>query len=135
MEPKVLEFLTKERVCALSVLLPDNSLYAAAMHFSFSENTLEFYFSTSRESHKFTAFQNNSQVASSMVIGLSEEEWKTMQISGKLEVVANQEEIQKIKAVHYQRHPKSKDFESDPNTVFLKLTPTFHKFTDFKEKK
>ncbi len=66
-----------------------------------------------------------------MVIGFSEEEWLTLQIDGTIEIIQDEDEIKRVKTIHYQKNPSSKQFENIPTTIFLAFTPIWWRFTDF----
>lgn len=82
MNPKILAFLTKNRVCSLTTLLKNGSPHAAALHYSHQNNPLELYFSTEKHSRKCEALLNGRSSGAAVVIGLSEEEWITLQLDG-----------------------------------------------------
>lgn len=129
MNQTVKAFLESERVGSLTILLPDGMLHSAAMHYSINEEPFLIYFSTDITSRKGGKVANEPTQAS-FVIGFSEEEWKTLQISGEIRL-ATDDEVTSIKDVHYSKNPSSKKFESDPNTVFLVLKPGWWRYTDF----
>lgn len=131
MEKQIIDFLQKNRVCALAVGLPDGSIHSSAMHYSQQVEPLEIYFSTDSECRKYLPFKSSDKIQASIVIGSSEEEWITLQVSGVLEVVKDPAEIRKVKDVHYAKIPGSKKFEGEPTTVYLKFLPNWFRYTDF----
>ena len=130
-DKQILEFLGRNRVCVLSVLLSDASSHSAALHYSQESDPFALYFSTDRESRKFEPLSKVPVVQASVVVGWSEEEWITLQMSGDLAVIADPAQIEVAKNVHYTKNPGSKKFEGIPTTVFLKFTPTWWRYTDF----
>lgn len=133
MDKKVLDFLNKERVCALTVILPDGIPHSATMHFSLTEEPLRIIFSTDNASKKYEALKDGYAKAS-VLIGFSEEEWITFQAEGELKELIGEEEIKKAKEIHYAKIPSSKEFENEPGTIFLEFSPSFWKYTDFNSK-
>lgn len=129
MEQQIKEFLDKERVGALSVTFQDGGCHSAAMHFSYIEEPFQFYFSTDKTSRKAEELSTRPSKAA-FVLGFSEEEWKTLQVSGEIRI-AREDEIPAIKEIHYAKNPGSKKFEDDPNTIFLILQPTRWSYKDF----
>ncbi len=131
MDNKVLEFLSKQRVCSLTTLLPDNSPHAAAVHYSHSENPLTLYFSTDNSSRKCTALLKGETVKGAVVIGFSEEEWLTLQMNGEVTAILNKDELAKVHKIHYAKNPNAEKYKDDPATIFLKFTPTWWRYTDY----
>ncbi len=78
MNPEVLGFLGMHKVCSLSIVLPDGSPHGAALHFSHIVEPLTFYFSTEKGSRKCQGLLNGEVGKASVVVGFSEEEWKTL---------------------------------------------------------
>ena len=134
MNQKVLDFITSHRVCSLTTILPDGSPHSSAMHYSHSIDPLIFYFSSDNESKKFQGLVNNNTVKASMVIGFSEEEWLTLQMDGKIQVITDTEVLTKVKKQHYTKNPSAEIYKDEPYTVFLSFTPTWWRFTDFNTK-
>lgn len=118
MDPKIIEYLQTERMSVLSVALLDGTPHAAAMHFVFSDGVI--YFSTHANSKKVV-----SNVLASVVIGFSETDWITLQMSGKIE------KTEPVKDLILSKYPESIKF-IDESTVYLKFTPTWYRYSDFK---
>lgn len=134
MDQKVLDFLTKHRVCSLTTTLPDGSPHAAAIHFSHKENPLTLYFSTENTSRKMTGLLKGEVVKGSVVVGFSEEEWITLQMDGEVRTISDKNELEEIHKVHYAKHPDSEKWKDDPATIFLTFTPTWWRYTDYNTK-
>ena len=130
MNDEVLNLLKAERVGALSVLLPDGNLHSAALHFSFVVSSgLTIYFSTQNTSRKAEFSKSSKSTKGSFVIGFSEEAWKTFQADGEVFVVEGDELIA-AKSIHYEKNPGSKKYADDPETMFLKLVPSWWRYSD-----
>ncbi len=134
MDQKIADFLAKEHISVLTTTLKDGSLHAAALHFSHVNEPLELYFSTENTSRKCEGLLSGEVVNAAVVVGFSEQQWITVQLDGEICMVSDSNEIAKIKEVHYQKHPGSKKFENEPETVFLKFTPKWWRYTDFNTK-
>ena len=130
MDKKVIDFITKNRVCVLAVVLSDGTPHTATLHYSEQPEPLRLYFSTTRSSKKFTAFKEAESTQASVVIGFSEEEWLTLQMNGEVRVVPAGR-LTDVHQVHYQKHPDAEQYKDSPNTVFLEFTPTWWRYTDF----
>ena len=131
MDKKVLKFLGEQRVCGLSVLLPNGIPHSAAMHFSFIIDPLRLFFSADVEQRKSLQLKKSGSTKSSVVIGFNEEEWKTLQLDGEIRWVRGKRKIESIKKVHYKKNPTSKKFENEPGTIFLEFIPKWWRYTDF----
>ncbi len=131
MDPKILEFLKNHRVCSLTTLLPDGSPHAAALHYSHQDSPLELYFSTENTSRKCLGLLKGETVKASVVVGFSEEEWITLQLDGEVQAVSDSEELGKIQAIHYAKHPGSAKYKDDPVTIFLKFNAAWWRYTDY----
>lgn len=134
MEQAMVDFLTKNRVCALTTLLPDGSPHAAALHYSFKQTPFELYFSTENTSKKCEGLLNGETVKASAVVGISEEEWITLQMDGTATLIKSTDDLAAIQTMHYAKHPNSEKFKDDPATVFLKFTPVWWRYTDYTSK-
>ncbi len=131
MNSKVLDFLTKHRVCSLTTLLKDGSPHAAALHYSHKNKPLELYFSTENTSIKTQALLDERSTKASVVIGFSEEEWITLQMDGEVKAIPDLDELKKIHTIHYRKYPDSERYKTDPATIFLKFTPNWWRYTDY----
>lgn len=131
MESKILVFLEKHRIGSLTVLLKNSSPHAAAVHFSHKSEPLQLFISTTKESKKCEALLDGSLVKASVVIGFSEEEWKTLQLDGEIKAIFDREELRQAKEIHYKKHPKAEQYENDPETIFLVFTPKWWRFSDY----
>ena len=132
--PQILEFIKKERMCALTTILLNGAPHAAALHFSHQENPFEFFVQTTNKSKKVSGLLDGETGKASMVIGFSEQEWLTFQMDGNIKVVTDQNELTEIHKTHYAKHPDAEQWKDDPETVFLKFIPTWWRFTDFNTK-
>lgn len=131
MEKIILEYLAREKVGALTVLLPDGTVHGAAMHFSHSSSPLELYFSTENTSKKTQGLVSGGKTKASVVLGFSEKEWITLQMDGEVEAILDKAELSGVQIKHYAKHPTSAKYKDDPATIFLKFTPTWWRYTDF----
>lgn len=131
MDSQVLEFLSKNGICSLTVTLPDGQPHSAALHFSHKNDPLTLFFSTENTSKKTEGLLKGEIQKGSVVIGFSEEEWITLQMDGEVKAILHKEELEEAKKIHYVRHPDSKQYENEPSTIFLSFTPDWWRFTDY----
>lgn len=132
MDQRILDLLSKEKVSALSVCLPDGTCHAAAMHFSHIPKPLTIYIQTENTSRKMQGIKSGQPVAASVVVGFSEEEMKTLQMDGQIQLITDAAKLPDIHKIHYAKHPQAEQYKSDPGTVFLAFTPTWYRYTDYK---
>ncbi len=130
MDSKIVSFLTKERVCSLSVILDDGSPHASAVHYSETIDPLKLFIQTSNSTTKAQPFLNGKAGKASIVIGFSEQEWLTLQMRGIMQIVSDPARLEEIYKIHYQKHPEAEKYKGS-KTVFLEFIPTWSRYTDF----
>ena len=131
MDQKILDYLKTQRVSCLAVSLQDGSPHAATLHFSHTESPLAIYFSTENTSKKCEGLLTGEEQRASCVFGFSEEDFRTLQMDGRVHMVTDVNELAKIKQIHYAKHPSAKKYENAPETVFLKFIPSWFRYTDY----
>ena len=131
MNPQILNFITKERACVLSVILPDGTPHSAAVHYSHQNGPLKIFIQTTNTTEKVKGLLNGETGKASLVIGFSEQDWLTLQIRGDIKIVSELNQLQEIYKIHYAKHPDAEQYKNNPGTVFLEFTPTWWRFTDF----
>mgnify|MGYP001590142474 CR=1 FL=1 len=127
MDQRALDLLKNERVCALSVCLPDGSCHNAAMHFSVQENPLVVYIQTESTSIKCKKLPTKA----SIVVGFSEETMQTLQMDGEIKKIEG--DLTEIHKIYYAKNPTAEQYKNDPGTVFLVFTPSWWRYTDYKK--
>ena len=130
MDSNIIKFLTRERVCVLSITLPDGTPHSATMHYSEEFNPLKLFIQTSNTTTKVQAFLDGEIKRAAVVIGFSEKDWLTLQMRGTIRIVSNPKELETIYKIHYKKHPDAEQYKG-PKTVFLEFTPTWCRYTDF----
>lgn len=133
MNEDILQFLKNNNISVVSVVRPDNSVHAAALHFSNNADASEFYFATSRESRKAEGLAEQRSAKASVVVGFKEEEMITLQMDGSIRT-GTDEEISGAMEIHYTKHAGAARFKDDPNAMFLIFKPDWWRFSKFKEK-
>ncbi len=134
MEPQALNFLRENRVGVLSVLLKDGSPHGAAVHFAHEEDPLRFYFLTDKNYKKCEALLESGSVRASFVIGTDERSMQTFQLDGSVHMVSSPTELNNLKKVYFEKIPTAKEYENDPDSVYLEFVPTWWQFTDYNAK-
>src|SRR6201995_3196191 len=93
MDENIFEYLDTQRVCVLAVEMPDGSPHAATVHFAYAKEPLEFVFKTERSYRKVEPLLEKDEVRASLVIGMQEEEMKTLQMDGIVSLTDHPEHI------------------------------------------
>ena len=130
MNQLVSDILNKYRVGVISVLIENEEIHSATVHYSHSENSLKLYIQTSNSTLKAQPFLNGRTGKGAFVVGFSEEDWLTLQMHGDIEIVSELNELKEVYKVHYKKHPDAEKYKG-PKTIFLKFTPTWWRYTDF----
>ena len=130
MIPEVQEYLKDQRVGVLAVEMLDGSPHAATVHFALSGGT--FVFLTDSKYRKAQPFMDGSNVRSSFVVGTEEapegEKEKTLQIDGVARLAGNDDATHR--EAYLTKFPSKAKYDG-PDDIFLVLTPTWWRFTDW----
>jgi len=130
MDSKAISLLTKERVCVVAVTLRDGSPHVAEVHYSEQLDPIILFIQT-YPTVKVRSLQENGGVGkAAVVLNLTESEMMSLQMRGNLNIVTDPQELEKIYDVHYKKHPEAEKYK-DSETVFLKFTPTWWRYSDF----
>ncbi len=103
------------------------------MHFSFDEASSRLFFQTSTTVKSKAILDQGGKTKASVVIGLSEADFTTLQMRGEIAIVTNETELQLITDIHYRKLPEAEKYR-DADTIFLTFTPTWWRYTDFTAK-
>lgn len=131
MHQAILDFLRTQRVGVLAIEMPDGSPHAATVHFAHSNEPLVFYFETNRDYRKSEALFAKDQSRASFVIGTDENTGVTFQMDGVVSLV-KKGEIDRYLSIYLKKFPEKKNKSQDSKFVAFTFTPTWWRFTDFK---
>lgn len=131
MTPDILSFINDNRIGVICVTMPDGTPHAATIHYSHSEEPFVLYVSTRSNSRKCESLVPGKTAKASFVIGFDESTMKTFQADGEVTHVTDADELEKIYAIHYAKHPFAEKFKADPTTAILKFTPNWWRFSDY----
>lgn len=134
LDTKVLDFLNKHRVCAISTLLKDGSPHVCALHYANDTKTGEVYIMTEKTGKKSEDLLDGKVGKASFVTGFSDEEWVTLQMDGEIRAVLDKKELLSIHEVYYKKNPGPEKYKNDPETLFLAFKPTWYRYTEYKPK-
>ncbi len=132
MTQEIKDFLGQNRIAVVTILLPDGSPHGATVHYSHINEPLEIYVSTDKNSKKCQALQTGESAKASCVIGFNEEEMKTMQMDGDITQITDAEELRRVDAIHYAKHPHAAKYKDAPERVTLKFIPIWWRYSDYK---
>ena len=82
MNKEILDFVQSEPVCAIALILPDGSPHNATLHHAHALDPFCLIFETNDESRKFSAFSYGNSARASVVIGVNENDFRTLQLNG-----------------------------------------------------
>lgn len=120
MDQRAVDFLTKETMAVLAIVLPNGSVHTAAMHFVYRDGAV--YFSTHDTSKKA---QGLTTASASITVGFDEQTWITLQMDGKIEKTGDEKDL------ILGKYPDMANRLTE-HSVYLKFTPTWHRYSDFK---
>lgn len=120
----ITDFLATQLFCVVSSVGEDGSPQSAFVAFSETADA-EIAFGTFIDSRKFHNIRQDARV--SIVVSGDD---KTVQIEGNARVATGDEE-EHIRALHLAKNPSAKKYAYDSREVFVVVTPTWARFTDF----
>ncbi|KND48901.1 MAG: hypothetical protein AB200_00540 [Parcubacteria bacterium C7867-005] len=134
MNTQIQALLDKENVGVLSVLLPDGSPHVSAMHYSYSAEPFRIFVQTALPTNKTWHFERDGDtVKGAFVVGLSENDWVTLQVRGDVSLVRDPARLEEITKIHYAKFPHAEEYR-DSGNVFLEIVPNWSRYSDFKTK-
>lgn len=123
------DYIEGQKVCVLTTLISDGGPHSAAMYYSFDRKNEKFYFVADINDMKCENISEESPVFSSMVIGVDDEKWKTLQVRGGLRLVPVDEEEFIIKTV-LSSLTEIDSYINNKDRAIMELSPDWWKFTD-----
>ena len=129
MNQEILDYIKSQRIGVLAVEMPDGSPHAATVHFANAENPLIFYFETDRDYRKSEALFGRDKSRASFVVGVDDQNKKTLQIDGEVRFIKDSEE-KLFREVYFSKFPE-KIAKITPQKVFFLLTPTWWRYSDW----
>ena len=133
MRKAILDFLKTERTGVLAIEMLDGSPHGATVHFANCEGPFVFYFETNKDYRKSEALFGRQKSRASFVVGTSESIPKTFQLDGVVELI-EAEEKERFDSVYFTKFPEKAKKMKDPirQFVFFKFTPTWWRYSDYK---
>lgn len=122
---KILEFLRSQLHMVISTVTTESTPEAAFVGFCEADD-LTLVFGTYSTSRKYKNIEKNPRIAA--VFG--DERGITVQYEG-VATVCEGEELVQYKKLYFAKNPGSKRFEQHPDQVYLKITPSWARYTNF----
>lgn len=128
---RVQQFLQTERICVLSVLLPNNSVHSAPLVYWYDVPSGRVYMSTDKNSEKMSwRREGKAGTQASLVIGGQEGLPLLVQMRGLLEAVDARQVPVRVKQAYVEITGESGDPSNATNT-FIMFTPTWFRYSDW----
>ena len=129
MKEEVFKFLSSKtpKLCVLATASNEAKPQCAVMGYTLTPN-LEVILSTDSTSRKQNNLQQNHVVA--LTFGWSFEEFN-IQYEGVAQLVKSGDEYKKCEETYFTSHPESEEFKGIPETVFIKVKPTWIRLSDY----
>lgn len=121
----MISFLNNNRVGVFAIQMKDGTPHSAALHFAYDPVNLTFVFLTSPLYRKHEPLESQNDVRASFVVGVSEDEMKTVQLDG----VARLGCSEKLRELYEAKFPE-KAAEYDDNVFFI-FTPDWWRYVDW----
>ncbi len=131
MEEKVKTYLKekKPRLTVISTVNKDGKPESALMTYAiFEGEALTLVLSTRLNTRKWANLQTNKHVSLVFGGGFSDAE---VQFEGDAELFADPSSYKLLEEVYFEQNPETLQFRGLPELVFLKVKPTWVRFTDY----
>lgn len=122
---RVLEFI-KTQMHMVIASVDELTIPEAAFVGFAQKDDLSLVFGTSKLTRKYKNLEQNPSVA--LVFG--GESGITVQYEG-IATVLKDDELEEFKQIYFAKNPNSKKYEHDANQVYIKIIPSWIRYTDF----
>jgi pyridoxine/pyridoxamine 5'-phosphate oxidase len=123
----ILDFLRNQQHMVVATVDKEGKPEAALVCFAEIED-LSLIFGTNITSRKAINLQNNAHIA--VVFGYNER--ITVQYEGKASIIT--EDVDKYKQIYFKKSPSSTEHESEQNEGYIKIIPSWIRYTDIDKK-
>ncbi len=128
----IIEYIQSQRVGVLAVEMLDGSPHAATVHFAYDPITEKFFFETYRDYRKAEPLFGNKFTRASFVIGQNEDNPRTLQLDGVVELIVEEEEKNNFEKIYFGKFPdKREKYASDSKFVIFSFSSNWWRFTDW----
>ncbi len=125
------EFINTHLACTIAVPIDtERTVHIASLVYWNSNEPLEFYFVTSRQSEKYKLLKKQKEINCAVVVGTENGTPYTLQMRGKVAEVSPAEHAEQIDAYHEKRGNKHDNLGS-AGMCLLRFIPTWARFTDY----
>lgn len=130
MRKDIFDFLNSERVAVLAVEMLDGSPHAATVHFAFTESPFVFFFETNQDYRKAEPLLDKSSTRASLVIGMKEDNLKTLQLDGTVRLL-EQNEKQIFQDIYLRKFIEKTEKSKSNKFIPFTFVPTWWRWTDW----
>lgn len=123
---ELIEFLRRHWLCVGATVSASGGPEAAALGFVVSDD-FEFFFDTESTTRKAKNLRRDARAA--LVVGW--DDMQTAQIEGVVDE-PDGDELARLKKLYFARFPDGPTRESWPNILYLRLRPTWIRYSDFR---
>ncbi len=127
MNQQAILYAHNQRVGVLAVEMPNGSPHGATMHFAADGDATHFYFRTSPHYRKAEALQQNNTCRATLVIGVDENDMKSMQMDG-IARACRADEMQTFNSIFLKKFAEKQEKPDELAFVFI---PTWWRFADW----
>jgi general stress protein 26 len=127
MNQEIIDYISSNNIGVIAVEMLDGSPHGATVHFAHANDPLSFIIMTERSYRKSEAILKNGTTRASFVIGVNENEMRTMQMDGNIKLTDDQTLLD----TYFKKFPKKQSSYEPPDDIFLIFTPKWWRFTDF----
>lgn len=125
-------FLQTHPAATIAVSIDENgSVHTAPLLYWHSERPLSFYFVTDSRSEKCKLLNKRKSLPAACVVGTERGTPFMLQMRGVLEVI--EDPSSRILDAYYAKRKNHTDDIQDKNSVCLRFTPTWARYTDYSE--
>jgi|SRR5581483_2463875 len=123
---KIFDFLHSQTHAVVSTVSSSNKPEAAWVGFGEDENLI-LVFGTNSTSRKAKNILQNQNVAVTV-----SDDTKTVQLEGTATILEG-DELVRLKKIYFTKTPSAQQYENEQNEVYIKIVPSWIRFTDFSE--
>ena len=124
------QFLAKETVCSLGVVLPSGEVHGAPLLFWCDPTTLFVYMSTSKNTEKMTWKRQGYEIAkASIAIGVGKNQPYLLQMRGTIQVLDHRTNERVY--TEYMRVAHAKDNPDEADNTMIVFSPTWARYSDW----
>lgn len=131
MDAIIRNYLKGQEIGCLAVPV-ESGLHGATIHYTLTDQGT-FYIQTNADSRKCSLLKERGELPATLVVGFTEEDWKTYQADGRVRFLTDPAERRLFGEVRQKQYPGT-NYANDPEVAFLEFIPSWYRFTDAETK-